>query len=387
MTGIRLWTHSDQRPRRVVIAGGGVAALEAAITLETLAADSLSVTVISPRYDFCWRAEQVAESFGGVPVKHYELPRLCAKLGVTFIHDALHSVRTQTRDVQLASGLELEYDSLLLAIGASAYPAFTAGICFDRSTEADLEAFAELLGDLDSGLASRVAFVVPRGITWPLPAYELALLAAARSPGIEATVLTPEAAPLEIFGAEASDATARLLAEADVKLICAVHPEVESATVLRAGTHWVEADRIVSLPTLMGPRLHGVACDTHGFTLVDAAQCVPSTDGRVFAVGDGASGSIKQGGIAAQQAAVAAVGILGLAGVAVPRTEAPSPMLRATLNAPGGPLYLSRDFDAPDRTSAASTEPPWQTPGKVVAPRLSRFLATTAATGDYGAVS
>ena len=35
-----------------------------------------------------------------------------------------------------------------------------------------------LLADLEEGYAKRVAFVVPEGAGWPLPAYELALMTA-----------------------------------------------------------------------------------------------------------------------------------------------------------------------------------------------------------------
>ena len=66
----------------------------------------------------------------------------------------------------------------------------------------------------------RVLFVLPPGFGWPLPIYELALLAASELPdGLEIAVVTPEPRPLDIFGPVASDALARLLHRAGIEFI------------------------------------------------------------------------------------------------------------------------------------------------------------------------
>ena len=60
---------------------------------------------------------------------------------------------------------------------------------------------------------------MPAGSTWPLPLYELALMLAERAyemgAEVELHLVTPEAAPLEIFGAEASREVAALLADGE----------------------------------------------------------------------------------------------------------------------------------------------------------------------------
>ena len=48
--------------------------------------------------------------------------------------------------------------------------------------ERDPEVFGGLLRDLEEGYTKRVAFIVPPGNTWPLPAYELALMTAWDAP-------------------------------------------------------------------------------------------------------------------------------------------------------------------------------------------------------------
>ena len=49
---------------RVLIAGGGVAALEAMLALRALAADRVSVVLVAPDREFVYRPLAVAEPFG-----------------------------------------------------------------------------------------------------------------------------------------------------------------------------------------------------------------------------------------------------------------------------------------------------------------------------------
>ena len=64
---------------------------------------------------------------------------------------------------------------------------------------------------------------MPFGAFWTLPLYELAILAAARlrERGVRAQVVitSPEAAPLEAFGADASTAVAELLDARGVEFV------------------------------------------------------------------------------------------------------------------------------------------------------------------------
>jgi sulfide:quinone oxidoreductase len=372
---LRLWTHHDSRPRKVVIAGGGVAALESAIMLRTLAPEAVAVTLACPETTFRWRAERIAESYGADPASSHSLPGICAGLGAEFVHDSLSAVRRETREVVMRSGAELEYDELLLAVGAHPYPAFESGVTYHRP--ADAGGFDEVLDDLDDGFIESMAFVVPPGVSWPLPAYELALAAAARRPELSVTLVTPEPGPLAMFGARASETVGQVLATGRVAFVSEPAPQVESGVALRAGGKWLTADRVVSLPLLAGPRIPGVPCDENGYTLIGEHHAVPGCDDRIFAVGDGCATPIAQGGIAAQQATVACTRILEHAGVQSPATPTLEPVLRAVLTTPDGPLYLRSDPESPELTSEATTSPLWAAPGKVASPWLGRYLAGT----------
>src|SRR5436190_199146 len=82
------------------------------------------------------------------------------------------------------------------ALEARGVPAFDHGVTFGPGS------FEDVLDDLRSDFAGDVAIVVPRGVSWSLPAYELALMTASWSDarGVAVRVVTHEQAPLDIFG-------------------------------------------------------------------------------------------------------------------------------------------------------------------------------------------
>ena len=74
-----------------------------------------------------------------------------------------------------------------------------------------------------------MAFAVPWGATWALPAYELALMTAARRSAVDAhgvtiSLVTPEPEPLQLFGRHASEAVRGLLDEAGVEFVGGAYP-------------------------------------------------------------------------------------------------------------------------------------------------------------------
>ncbi len=87
----------------VLIAGGGVAALEAALALRALAPDPVDVELLGPEPHFWYRPLSVAEPFGLGEARHYELSTLAADAGARFtLGELAGSRRRRTRgeDVQ-----------------------------------------------------------------------------------------------------------------------------------------------------------------------------------------------------------------------------------------------------------------------------------------------
>src|SRR4051794_31202579 len=199
---------TEQTPAHVVIAGGGVAALEALIALRDLAGDRVRVTLVAPGPDFIYRPLSVAEPFCLGHAAHHPLRTIAGDFGADVVPATLRRVDADGSRVTLDDGSELDYDSLLIAVGARAKPAFRHAITF--GADGAPEALSGLLADLEDGYTRQVAFVVPSSTVWSLPLYELALMTArdawaAGMDGLELTFVSPEDRPLEIFGPEASD--------------------------------------------------------------------------------------------------------------------------------------------------------------------------------------
>jgi sulfide:quinone oxidoreductase len=366
----------------VLIAGGGVAALEAALTLREVSEGRARVELLAPEPTFWYRPVAVAESFGLGTVRHFDLGRLADDLGAGLTLGSLEAVDVDRREARTQSGGSLRYDALLLACGAVPHAAVPGAVTFRGP--ADSERIRELLGAIDGGDVATVAFVVPWGATWSLPAYELALMTAAYLQasgrhGVEASVVTPELRPLQLFGDTASDAVRALLEEAGVAFVGGAYAveHVDGRLGLLSGDA-LSVDRAVALPRLQGQRIDGIPQTLEGFVEIDEHCRVRGTD-DVFAAGDVTSFAVKQGGIAAQQAVAAAEAIAVLAGASlVPHPF--RPVLRGLLLTGAEPQYLRRDLSGGDEPDWASSSPIWWPPTKIVGRRLAPYLA--ALTGE-----
>jgi sulfide:quinone oxidoreductase len=301
----------------VLIAGGGVAGMEAAFALQYLASDRVRVRVVSAGTDFVYRPLAIGEPFNRSHAAHIPVAELVAEAGAELISDALVGVDVTARRAQLASGAEIEYDALLVATGATIDPIrqHVTGIddaCIDQLLHG-------LVQDIEEGYLHRLAVIIPVPPPWPLPAYELALMASERAwemqVELEVTLVTPERVPLELFGPAASRGLATLLGERRIELITSAWCEVPASqsVVIHPGGGELQFDRIVALPTLHGPELGGLPRDGAGFLPVDEYGHVRGAD-RVWAAGDCTDVPIKQGGVSAELADVAAESIAAIAG-------------------------------------------------------------------------
>ena len=367
--------HSSERAE-VVIAGGGVAALEALIALHDLAPARVHVTLVAPGSEFVYRPAKIGESFGLGSRMRLPLHRVAEDFGADLVADAVTSVDPQSHQVHCAGGRRLRYDSLIVALGACAVPAFAHGEMI--GDEAGDEMLHGILADLEEGYVKHVAFVAPSPAVWSLPLYELAVLTAADawSMGIQDahfTVVTAEDRPLGIFGPAAGAAVERLLAERGVAFIGGVHADVRHGEiVLTPGGRRLPAQRTFALPLLRGPALPGLPADEHGFIPVDVHGRVEGLD-EVYAAGDVTTFPVKQGGLAAQQAEAAAEAVAARHGCAV-EPEPFKPVLRGRLITGEGDVFLRNEAAGGAGEGSAGRDPLWWPPTKVAARRLSPYL-------------
>jgi sulfide:quinone oxidoreductase len=327
----------------VLIAGGGVAGLETAFALHELAGDRVHVTMLAPESEFVYRPNAVKEPFTLGYAHSYPLDALAADAGAELVQDALARVDAEHRLVYTTAGSRLSYDALLLGLGVE------LGEPLEHVTTVDGghidECLHGLVQDVEEGYVKRLAFVVPAPVPWPLPAYELALLTAQRAwemgMDLSVTILTPERAPLAVFGDQASGEVAQLLSDRGIDVITSAYCEVTQPRTITIsdGRRQLEFDRIVALPELRGPAMPGIPADGGGFIPVDEF-CAVRGVARVYAAGDATDFPVKHGGIAAQQADSAARSIAALAGAST-TPERFDPVLEGVLVTGGTPRYFA----------------------------------------------
>jgi sulfide:quinone oxidoreductase len=363
----------------VVIVGGGVGALEGLLALQSLAGDRARISVLTASRHLTYRALSVAEPFGADPVPHYDWEAITRHRGVRWISDLLVAVRHEEREIDTRDGPPVPYDALLLALGATPEPVLPGAISFGGPR--DVFAVMEAIEGLAPGRRNAIAFVATAGTAWTLPLYELALLTAetARARGLDVAieVVTREDEPLGVFGVQASAEVARRLAEAGIHLRTGSFAQEASDGKLYLELEGpLDADLVIALPRLRGPAAPGLPHDDGGFVPVDAYCRVRGVD-RVWAVGDMTARPLKQGGLAAQQADVAASDIAARAGAPV-HVRPYRPSLRGLLLTGAEPVYLERRPDAPPASRAASAFL-WWPPHKVVGRHMGPYLESLGA--------
>jgi sulfide:quinone oxidoreductase len=240
----------------------------------------------------------------------------------------------------------------------------------------------QAIRDLLAAQPPSIAFAAPAGCSWPLPLYELALLSAAelrdRGATTEVRLVTPEEAPLGLFGPAASDFVADLLARHGIELVTSAAAVAAHAGALELSDgRRPPADRVVALPRVLARRIEGVPRDEQDFIPIDAHARVEGM-AHVYAAGDVANFPFKHGGLAARQADAAADAMLAELGLPiVPRPF--DPVVQGVLFTDSEPAYMQASL-APG--AAPPSDPRayslWWPPSEIAGRHLSPYLAIRA---------
>ena len=367
-------THEQTK---VLIAGSGVAALEAAIALRELASNLVDVRLLTPDDHFTYRALAVTLPFDDSEVLRIDLSELADELGASVVKGALTGIDAWRHVAHTSTNHDVEYDVLLIACGAFPLPAIPGAVTFRGP--GDVADVRHVLEEISRGEVGSAAFVVPWGPAWPLPAYDLALLAGARiERGVELWLVTPEEEPLQLFGQAASDVVRDLLASHGVVLrtsACAARFVDRKLELVPAGS--LDVDRVVALPRLAGTTLDGVPQSLDGFVPVDDHGRVHGVP-DVYAAGDITSFPIKHGGLATQQALAAAEMIAFAAGADVD-PQPFRPVVQGLLLTGSEPRFLRRElYGEHEHEPAVASEALWWPPAKIVGRYLAPYLASLA---------
>src|SRR4051812_6004096 len=134
----------------IVIAGGGVAALEAVIAIRSIIGPGPFVTLVAPGEDFGYQPLSVGEPFAVGDTPRIPLAKIAADFDLTRRQDTIASVG-ENRAVVLESGDVVTYDRLIVAVGAPRMPVYAHATTF-RGAD-DTESVHGLVQDVEMGNA------------------------------------------------------------------------------------------------------------------------------------------------------------------------------------------------------------------------------------------
>ena len=368
-----------QAKPKVLVVGGGVAGLETLLALGDLTENRAELTLAASEPDFTYKPLTVEEPFRLGVAARMELAPIAAELGARFVQQAAVAVRPDAHAVELAGGSSLGYDLLVVCAGGRLRVPYERAFTFPPVGPV-ASGIADWLNAVPRDGGGQLAFVVPPGVSWPLPVYELALMTSRQAKsshrqGLRCSIFTPEAGPLIMFGTAASEAVAQLLSTRGVGVNAGVHVHEtrDKALVLTPGNRPLEADAVIALPLLEGPSIPGLPTDAKGFIPIDEHARVRGLE-DVYAAGDGTTFPIKQGGIATQQADAAAEHIAARVGAALDPNPF-RPVLRGQLLTGEDSLNLRHEIAGGRGEGVASADALWWPPHKISGRYLTPWLA------------
>ena len=170
----------------------------------------------------------MAEPFGLGEARRYDLERVAHEHGAVLRIGNLAETETNRNRVVTELGEAIDYELLVVAVGAEMRTSLPGAIMVQGPGYTGRFRTVSASARAEKAEAPHVR--VPIGASWPLPLYELALLTATRVAErglrkMELRLVTPEGAPLELFGGrEASAAVAALLDERGIERTRGSHP-------------------------------------------------------------------------------------------------------------------------------------------------------------------
>ncbi|MEO6866835.1 MAG: hypothetical protein ABI200_02320, partial [Gaiellales bacterium] len=214
--------------RRIIVAGGGIGGVEAALTLAIGLPDA-KVTLISRGDSIRVLPDLVYVPFG-LSVKEIEIPlsRL-SEFGIEVIIDDVRQIDAPTRQVLTEAG-PLQYDVLLAAPGAQSGEHAGAALRTAADARRVRDQLATLVSEARDGARRSITIDVSAENAWSAPAAEFSVLLGAwlKAVGVadrvEVLFATEDREPFEWFGPEASDIVNEALKRYDIKIASSIPP-------------------------------------------------------------------------------------------------------------------------------------------------------------------
>ena len=356
-------------PARVLVAGGGIAAIELLVALRKIAGGAVRTELLTERDHLLYRPLLVAEPFGVGSVHRFPLAEILADQGAARRGGSLSAVDLEAHEAITDGGERIRYDALAVATGARPVEAVPGALSFAGPDA--VEPMRALVESAARGELRTVAFALPQAAaSWPLPLYELALMTAARAHDTRIVLVTAERAPLELFGHAVSASVRERLERAGIELLAGSAPThfAAGALELEAGAEPLPADAAVTLPELEVAPIDGLPHGPGGFLPIDEHGRVEGA-ADVYAAGDVTAFPVKQGGVAVRQAQAVAECLAARAGVPI-APEPFEPLLRGVLLTGAKPSYLQSRAGE----SRLADSPLWWPPTKIADSYLVPYL-------------
>jgi sulfide:quinone oxidoreductase len=116
---------------KVLIAGGGVAGLEAALALRELAVEHVAVELLAPEMHFWYKPAAAAAPFDLGAVTRFELNGLARQIGASFTPGGLTGIDAWRHVAYTSTNTQIAYDVLLVACGALPFPSVPGALTFE----------------------------------------------------------------------------------------------------------------------------------------------------------------------------------------------------------------------------------------------------------------
>lgn len=305
---------------RIVIVGGGLAGVEAAIYLRDSLGDRAQTTLITAQDTFVFRPYQAYIPFGLTPDHiQLDLRSIAAAHAFSLVTGHVDGIRLHQQVIEFG-GQSIDYDYLIIATGASAVSEPIPGLAQAHAiwSESDMmnlrSRFRRLLTEARSGSRRRLLFLVPPHSAWTGPVYEMAFMTdtwlywndVRRSFDIQ--IATPELSYVEALGAEMHHAVAQDLERRSIEgLLGRRAVRVEANVVHFDDDTQAEFDVLIAGASYEGnPPGPGLPTDDRGFIQTRLLSRKVVGFEHVYAVGDGSDYPVKQGYLALVQADTAA---------------------------------------------------------------------------------
>ena len=265
---------TDSRTK-VLVAGGGVAGLEAMLALRATAPARFDIELVTPQRHVTSRSFATGPPFLHATADRAELATITAEHGVRLTRDALELVEPDLHEVLTQGGARRSYDVLVLALGTRPAISVPGAMAFRG-----LQDLVAVTGALDT--VTSVSYIASSTAMWTAPLYELAVQTAAwathRRKRLDVLVVTAE---------RVGESLSARLGEAGVEVVDEAVVDRFSGGVLElADGRRIEVGLAVALPHLAGPIVRGMPSRSRdGFTAVDESGQVAGV-ADVYAVGD-----------------------------------------------------------------------------------------------------